>query len=135
MTTVSNLQVVQDIYEAFGKGDIPTILDTLSDDITWTHGGNPQILPFAGTVQGKDAVLRFFQIVGGDIQFLAFEPSNFRELRNAVINDVRIEGIINKTGKKYVSENVFTWTFNEEGKITNYVNELDATDLEAAYIH
>jgi ketosteroid isomerase-like protein len=32
---VSNLATVQSIYEAFGKGDIPAILEVLADDIEW----------------------------------------------------------------------------------------------------
>ena len=32
---MSNLPTVQSIYEAFGKGNIPAILDVLSDDVGW----------------------------------------------------------------------------------------------------
>ena len=32
---MSNLATVQSIYEAFGKGDVPSILDTLADDVEW----------------------------------------------------------------------------------------------------
>lgn len=136
LTTVStnHLATVQSIYEAFGKGDIATILNNLTDEVTWEHAGNPQVLPFAGKVQGKDAVLRFFQTVGKEVQFLAFEPSNFREVNNMVITDVFVKGIINKTGKQYITQNVFTWTFNEDGKITAYNNEADMSELEAAYL-
>ena len=34
---MSNLQTVQDIYAAFGRGDIPAILDELADDVRWDH--------------------------------------------------------------------------------------------------
>ena len=32
---VSNLATVQSIYESFGKGDVPAILDVLADDVEW----------------------------------------------------------------------------------------------------
>ena len=49
MTAISNLETVQHIYEAFGKGDIPGILANLSEEALWEHHGNPQVIPFAGT--------------------------------------------------------------------------------------
>ena len=33
--SVSNAATVQGIYEAFGKGDVPAILDVLADDVEW----------------------------------------------------------------------------------------------------
>jgi ketosteroid isomerase-like protein len=30
-----NVQKIQTLYEAFGRGDINTILDNLSDGVTW----------------------------------------------------------------------------------------------------
>lgn len=35
---MSNKQTVQNIYAAFGKGDMPAILDQLTDDIDWEYG-------------------------------------------------------------------------------------------------
>jgi ketosteroid isomerase-like protein len=32
---MSNVATVQSIYEAFGRGDIPAILDRISDDVIW----------------------------------------------------------------------------------------------------
>jgi ketosteroid isomerase-like protein len=32
---VSNIATVQSLYEAFGRGDIPAILDMQADDVTW----------------------------------------------------------------------------------------------------
>jgi ketosteroid isomerase-like protein len=35
---MSNSQAVQSIYEAFGRGDIPAILDALADDVLAVAG-------------------------------------------------------------------------------------------------
>jgi len=32
---MSNLATVQSVYEAFGEGDIPAILDVIADDCEW----------------------------------------------------------------------------------------------------
>lgn len=33
------LEIVQGVYAAFGKGDIPALLGALADDIEWTFPG------------------------------------------------------------------------------------------------
>ena len=35
MSSDDNVKTVQSVYEAFGRGDIPTVLDALTDDVDW----------------------------------------------------------------------------------------------------
>ena len=35
MTTAENTKLVQDVYAAFGRGDIPAVVNMMSDDIDW----------------------------------------------------------------------------------------------------
>ena len=50
---MSNIQTVQSIYAAFGKGDTPTILSHLTKTIEWEYGmsdaGVPWLQPRRGT--------------------------------------------------------------------------------------
>ncbi|CAA9460095.1 MAG: hypothetical protein AVDCRST_MAG14-2279, partial [uncultured Rubrobacteraceae bacterium] len=48
----TNVEVVQETYEAVGRGDIPALLDVLTDDVEWTFQG-PSVIPFAGTRRGR----------------------------------------------------------------------------------
>jgi ketosteroid isomerase-like protein len=39
---VSNVQLARDVYDAFGGGDIPTVLEMMDPDIEWREAeGNP----------------------------------------------------------------------------------------------
>ena len=39
---MSNVQLARDVYDAFGRGDIPAVLDTMDPDIEWREAeGNP----------------------------------------------------------------------------------------------
>ena len=53
-----DLELIQSGYEAFGRGDIPAVLDILADDIGWSA---PEVLPQGGRTSGKDGVAEFFQ--------------------------------------------------------------------------
>ena len=53
----SDIDTIRSAYAAFGRGDIPAVLDALADDIRWTV---PPVDGWGGTFEGKDAVLGFF---------------------------------------------------------------------------
>lgn len=78
MTAEQNTAIVQDMYAAFGRGDIATLLDNLSDDVVWigVYGTGPQV-PQSGERQGKAAVGQFFQQVAENTKFSTFEPKQF----------------------------------------------------------
>jgi hypothetical protein len=37
---MSNIETMQQIYEAFGRGDVPAILDHVADDVRWEQWPN-----------------------------------------------------------------------------------------------
>ncbi|MEZ4674167.1 MAG: hypothetical protein R2932_08000 [Caldilineaceae bacterium] len=59
MNSQQNIQVVQDLYTAFGRGDMATILDLLADDVDWFFNGRPQDVPFAGQRIGHTQMIEF----------------------------------------------------------------------------
>ena len=60
MSAEDNLATVQGIYEAFGKGDVPAILDQLTDDVDWAAEASSDAVPWYGMRKGKDEVVGFF---------------------------------------------------------------------------
>jgi ketosteroid isomerase-like protein len=54
MSAQENVQVVQRAYAAFSRGDIPALLNTLTEDVEWFIPGPPQILPYAGQRRGRE---------------------------------------------------------------------------------
>jgi len=52
-----NVEMIQGAYESFGRGDIPGILEVLTDDVEW-H--SPAVLPQGMDTVGKDGVTGFF---------------------------------------------------------------------------
>jgi uncharacterized protein len=76
MSERTNAEVVQRGYEAFGRGDIPALLDLLTDDVEWTLQG-PSVIPFAGTRHGHEGVAEFFDVLGETLDFEQFEPREY----------------------------------------------------------
>ena len=72
-----NLATVTAIYEAFGKGDIPAILDHMAADVQWEawadNSAQKAGVPWLQARQGKDGVLAFFQYLGTQMQVTEFQ--------------------------------------------------------------
>lgn len=128
-----NLDVALADYAAFGRGDIATILASLTDDCNWSHVGNPAVIPFAGTYTGKPGVGRFFENVGKSVQITKFEPGNIRATDNTVTFTVLIGGTIMATGKTYLNPVEQTFYFDAMGKVSKWTTTGDVSGLEAAF--
>lgn len=131
----NNLATVQHIYQCFGQGDVPGILDKLSDDVVFFNAADPAVAPFGGEFRGKDGVIRFFTALGTTTQTTVFAPSNFREEGNRVINDVVHEGVVPATGKPFRVTASFVWTFNDRGEATDWKSSGDFSGVNAAMMN
>jgi uncharacterized protein len=74
-TTATSVQLIQSIYEAFGRGDIDYILARVTPDCKWVAPGEG--IPNAGTYSGPAGVAEFFRRMAATEQFLRFEPREY----------------------------------------------------------
>jgi uncharacterized protein len=134
---MSNLTTVQSIYEAFGKGDVPAILDTLADEVEWeswadnssVHAGVPWMKPLTGKTNVAQffEVARQFEIV--DLQVLSIMEGG---------NQVAVEFVIETTlpawgGRSFRDEEIHLWTFDAAGKVSRLRHYTDTAKQIAAY--
>lgn len=127
----SNVDVVQRTYEAVGRGDVPAVLDLLTDDVDWTLQGPPSI-PFAGTRHGRDGVAEFFTLVGQNLQFEVFEPYVFVDQDDTVVALGRERSQSTSTGRIVVQEWAHVYTLRD-GKIARFQAFEDTAALAAAF--
>jgi uncharacterized protein len=132
MSEEANVQAAQAGYAAFGRGDMPAILEMLADDIEWVDPGPAGVLPTAGTHHGKDAVMAWFGTLGGNVDFEVFEPREFIAQGDKVVALIHAEATIRNTGKKMVQDEAHVWTFRD-GKVARIQLYLDTAAMVAAY--
>lgn len=116
----NNVSTLKTIYEAFGKGDIPTVINHLSDDVQWEQWADNSAqkagVPWLQAHRGKDGAMEFFKIVGG------FNIKDFRVLsimanENQVAAEIVFEAEVPATGVHFRDEEVHLWTFDKQGKV------------------
>ena len=129
-TSVSNAAIVANLYEAFGRGDIPFIVDHIDDSCEWIGAGG-EYLPTGGSYKGKDAV-KFFMNLGSSVEFTSFNPIAIHDIgNNEVISFGNMSGNSKITGKPSSSDWAMHWKFNDEGKVVYYQ---DFHNTAAAYV-
>jgi len=65
-------EVVNDMYDAFMKGDMEGVKNTLSDNTVWIYEG-PESLPYTGVFEGKSGVVQFLGLIGTEVEMLDFK--------------------------------------------------------------
>ncbi len=125
------MEVVQETYEAVGRGDIPALLDLLTDDVEWTFQG-PSVIPFAGTRRGREGVAEFFSLVGENLEFERFEPREFVAQGDTVVVLGFERSRIKPTGRTFEQEWAHIYKLRD-GKVAEFLALEDTAAHAAAF--
>ncbi|MEZ4662702.1 MAG: nuclear transport factor 2 family protein [Caldilineaceae bacterium] len=116
----NHLTTATAIYEAFGRGDIPTILSYMADDVQWEQWADNSAqqagVPWMQPRQGKAGVGAFFQVLGG-LTIKEFQVLSMMAGGNQVAVEFVIEVDVPATGGHYRDEEIHLWTFNDAGQV------------------
>jgi uncharacterized protein len=114
----ASTNIIRQAYDAFGRGDILTILTLVADDVDWEFVG-PADLLYAGRRRNKKGVADFFEAIPQADDIHAFEPREFIEAGEHVTVLGWESSTARDTGKKFESEWVHVFTV-KDGKITRW---------------
>jgi ketosteroid isomerase-like protein len=127
----SNVDLVQQLYGAFGKGDIPTLMNSMSDDIAWHSGGRASDFPGFGPRKGHAEVQDFFKIIAENNEFSHFTPREFYAAGDKVfvLGDY---ALTLRKSKKFASDWAHIFTIRD-GKVTGFREFLDTALAAECY--
>src|SRR4051812_45557456 len=103
MSEQENRQLVEQTYITFKAGDIPTLLQSLSEDITWQL---PEVenVPFSGKRQGRGAVGEFFSTLASLQDARSFEPREFIAQSDKVVVLGHYDWQVKANGRTYACD-------------------------------
>lgn len=117
----SNIETAQAIYEAFGKGDIATVLTHIADDAKWESWADNSVqkhnVPWLKPRFGKEGAKEFFGIIS-QLNLLDFQIHSMMEGRNQVAVEVSLQTDSTPLCESFRDEEIHLWTFNDEGKVS-----------------
>src|SRR3954447_20213279 len=127
MSSEDHIKLIRTAYEAFGRGDIPAVMDLIHDDCDWGVEASAQIAPYYGVRHGKDEILEFFQQLASTFAVERFQPTALAGDGEVVLTVVAYAIKSNATGKS-ASMNIHHHFKVADGKVT-YFRGSEDTDL------
>jgi ketosteroid isomerase-like protein len=118
MSEQDNVRIVQGIYQAFGRGDVPAIVSTLADRFEWHHRGAPAV-PWGRSRSTKEDVTSFFRELAEAVEVLGFEVHDYVAQGDKVVALGVFKGRSKETGKEFEEPWAMAWTF-KDGKVVDY---------------
>lgn len=129
----SNVRSVEAIYAAFGRGDVPAILEHLADDVDWEYGQAENSVPWLQRRRGRAAVAQFFAALSA-LDFHKFVPKALIEGPGLVVALVDVEATVKQTGLRIAEEDeTHIWRFDDRGRVVRFRHAADTAQHVAAF--
>lgn len=127
---MDNVSLLKNLYEAFGRGDVPAVLGAMSPQMKWHEAeGNPY-MPSGEAWVGPDAVLtNLFMKLGTEWDGFTVHPKSFYGAGNSVIVEGRYTGTYKATGKSMDAQVCHVWDV-ADGKVTRFQQYVDTAKFQ-----
>jgi uncharacterized protein len=128
-----NVGTIAAIYEAFGRGDVPAILERMADDVEWEPGIRETTIPYYQQGRGREHVARFLQQLAANLELTHFEPLAICDGGDIVAVPIRYAGRIIGGGVIPMEMECHVWRFDADGKVTSFNHVVDLGLHEKAF--
>ena len=126
-----NLEIIRDLYEAFGRGDIPAVLGALDANVEWREAEG-FLYADQNPYMGPGAVLAgVFARLGGEWEEFQARPDSFLDAGEAVIAQGHYGGVYKATGRKVRAQFAHVWTLRG-GKVLTFQQYTDTKQFSEA---
>jgi ketosteroid isomerase-like protein len=117
-----NVELVEGVYGAFARGDVPAVLGAFTDDIEWFEAEG---MPYGGLHRGPEAVAQnVFGPISEDVEGFAVTPEELIGSGATVVAVVRYTGTGKATGMALDVPVVHVWDIRD-GKLARFRQFID----------
>src|SRR6476620_6828624 len=127
----TNLEIVQQGYADFMQGNIPAMLEVLSDDIEWVLPPSAGV-PFSGIFKGKAGVMDFFSNVASSNDIKEFAVETYIADGDHVVALGHINAHALPTGKTSANRWAHVWQL-KDGKVIKHYEYADTAEIRDAF--
>ena len=123
---MKNKQTVAAIYQAFGRGDAPAILEHMAEDVQWEYAWSESPIPWLVPGRGRDHVARFFTVLNDHLAFNRFEVNDVLAEDGVVVALVSLDATVRANGKRIVeTDEPHVWHFDAAGRVRKFRHGAD----------
>jgi ketosteroid isomerase-like protein len=125
----NDVDVVRSAYDAMGRGDVPGVFATMSDDVDWFESEG---LPYGGHYRGPGQVGEgVFGPLFADFPDFSVTPEEFIGTGPTVAVVVRYRGTASRTEARLDQPAVHVWDV-QDGKLVRFRQFLDTVKYQEA---
>jgi len=129
---LSNRQLVNEVYQAFGQGDVAGVLARFHADAEWRLAEGHPYAPGGEAWIGHEEIARkFFMRAGTEWEGFTVAPHRWHDAGDTVVIEGRYTGTYRPTGKRLAAQVCHVWTVRD-GRIQRfqqYVNTAHLRDV------
>lgn len=112
-------EVVQEVYAAFVRKDLPAILRLQAEDAEWSVAASKDEIPWAGPLSGEQGVAEFLRLLAEWLAAEQFEIRNYLSSGEIVVALGYQRGHVRPTGRSYEFDFVHVWRVRD-GRIASF---------------
>ena len=132
MSADVNVKTIQSMYDAFGRGDIESVLADVTDDVDWAAEANGSGAPWYGPHHGPAGVAAFFAAFGSTMEIEEFVPLTFAATDDEVLTVVRCVAHNRDTGTR-IAHHLHHYFRFRDGKVEYYRGSEDTAETSESF--
>ncbi len=126
-----NIALIKAVYQAFSRGEIAFIMDSLAPNVEWSFEG-PSSIPYTGSWHKREEVMQFFAAIGTKEKDHQLSIAEYYGDGDTVFTMGRYAATSVATGKRFDASIAHFFRI-EDGKITRFVDFGDTAAMSAAH--
>jgi ketosteroid isomerase-like protein len=135
MNEERNVTVVKETFEAFGRGDLPAVMEFVAEEAEYRSPvtrTTDTILTWARPCRGRQEVMQLFVEMGEKVAPEPFVVTNIIAQGDQVAVEGRNKGRVRSTGKRFEHDWAMIFSF-KDGKIIRCYHYYDSADILSAF--
>ena len=128
---MGNVEIIKGVYEAFGRGDMPTVMGAMDPAIEWHQAeGNPY-RPSGEPWVGPDAILsNLFMRIGADWDGFNIEIKAIHDAGETVVAELAIRGPSRRPARaRPGTQACHVWGMRD-GRIVRFQQYIDSAKMQ-----
>lgn len=129
---MSNSQVIEGVYDALAKGNLPAVLEVFDPEIEWREAeGNPYEMSGKAWIGGEAVTTNLFAKLAEDWNGFTVTPTSIHDAGDRVVVEGRYTGTHKSTGKSIDMQFCHVWGLSV-GRVKSFQQYCDTAQFQDA---
>ena len=127
---MGNVEILKGGYEAFGRGDVPSVLGIFDPNVEWREAESNPYKPDGKPWVGGDAIVQhLFMRLATEWDGFTVTPKEFHDAGDTIVVECRYPVVYKETGQSLDAHACHVWKLSN-GKATSFQQYVDTAQMQ-----